>query len=95
MRGTPEIHLEVERVAKCKAIYHTSQTVIEKYDGTEVARQVEVYTLNGHPEAKQAFAWKRGAATPKVIMGIPPINSAEAAVRRSLDDNFKRLMNMD
>jgi hypothetical protein len=95
-----DLKLLVEREAKCRATHVTSQTIHERYEGMRVWDGiVEIFQLEGHPTANRAYAW---AILPsegqqieyKVILGLPPVNSAEDAVRVSITAGFRQLVDL-
>ena len=99
-RETHGMHTAVEMETKCGATYVHSQTVIEHLGDSEFARAVEVYALHGCNIANRAYAWQVERSigkTPeyKVVLGVPPINSAEHAVRsvvKRLEKSIKKWM---
>jgi hypothetical protein len=103
MSGTPEMKIAVERLAGvgCRATFVNSQTVVENVFGEEFSRLVEVYRLEGHARARNAFIWDAGNGATRrrpvyrVVLGVPPIISAEKAVA-SWTRGFERdLVNED
>lgn len=48
---------------------------------------VEVFTLNGHPKATEAFAWNypdNGQKRAVAVLNIPPIETPSDAVRAAI-----------
>jgi len=48
---------------------------------------VEIFTLHGHPKAKRAYGWQAGVGTDAqftAVLGIPPVNSPNTAVRAAI-----------
>jgi hypothetical protein len=78
-----EIQLAVEKAAGCPAQYLRTALVIEGWKEEIVWQgEVEVFTLNGHPTAKVAFGWKHFFGDDFIaVVGLPPIESPNAAVR--------------
>lgn len=75
----------VETMHKCTARHAASELVIELFLG-EVAWDgvVETFGLQGHPKAKRCHAWtydEYGEAQYVTVLEIPPVDSAETAVR--------------
>ncbi len=75
----------------CESTWVRSEAVHETFKGETVwAGQVDVFQLQGHPEAETAYAWsyitdeKSGKRRFIAVLGIPPINSAADAVRASI-----------
>jgi hypothetical protein len=92
MSNRPEylerLQLAVEHLHKCKAVHSASVPVNEVFRGETVWKGiVEVFDLIGHPKAKRAYAWshldgKKDERTRFVaVLEIPPVESAETAVR--------------
>jgi hypothetical protein len=56
---------------------------------------VEVFDLHGHPKATRAYAWSHldGANDERTrfvaVLEIPPVNSAETAVRVQIVKDYK------
>lgn len=49
---------------------------------------VELFALNGHPEAKRCFAWgheKEGKLRCTIVLELPPVDSPQAAVQAARD----------
>jgi hypothetical protein len=80
---------EIERVIKirhgCESKYIGSRTVTEKFRGNIAwTSSIDVFRLKGHAKAERCYGWqyRDGGATKTVtVLKIPPIRSAEAAVR--------------
>jgi len=63
-----------------------SIAVHEKFEGKTVWQGiVEVFEIKGHPKAKTAYAWSyktdSGETRYVVVLELPPVNSAQDAVR--------------
>ena len=50
--------------------------------------EVEVFAVTGHPKAAHAYAWEQetdeGNRAFVAVLGVPPVNSAQDAVRASI-----------
>lgn len=75
----------------CAATWRETVPVHEVFKGQTVWQgNVEVFDLTGHPKAKRAYAWAHldgdhDERTRYVaVLEIPPVNSAETAVRVSV-----------
>jgi hypothetical protein len=73
---------------KCDSTWVESVPVHEVFRGETVWQgDVEVFNLKGHPKAKRAYAWTHldGANDERTrfvtVLEIPPVESAETAVR--------------
>ncbi len=69
----------------CKARHVASEPVIELFRD-EVAWDgvVETFELKGHPKAKRCHAWayeEKGEPQYVAVLEIPPVGSAESAVK--------------
>ncbi|MBI3001948.1 MAG: hypothetical protein HYY46_26345 [Deltaproteobacteria bacterium] len=84
---------EIERLEKaildlhgCKGKHARSVPIHETFEGQTVWQGVvEVFNLENHPQAKIAYAWSYKGDDAKThyvaVLGVPPVNSAEDAVR--------------
>jgi len=73
-----------------------SSNIHEVFRGETVWQgDVEVFDLNGHPKAKRTYAWGHldGAKDERTrfvaVLEIPPVNSAETAVRVQIVKDLK------
>ena len=82
------IQKAVEEHAGCAATHRESAPVTEVYlDQIAWEGVVEVFDLERHPKAKRAYGWqfREGKnAQYTVVLGIPPVDSPNAAVRASI-----------
>jgi hypothetical protein len=82
------IQKAVEKHAGCRAEHRESVPVTEGYlDRIMWEGVVEVFGLDGHPKANQAYGWQfwEGKnAQYTVVLGIAPVDSPNAAVRASI-----------
>jgi hypothetical protein len=78
----------VETLHTCKARHVASERVIEMLDGKAGWQGVvEVFEIAGHPQARRCFAWsfiEKGEPQYVTVLEIPPVDSAEAAVKISV-----------
>jgi hypothetical protein len=83
------LQLLIERHAKCRATHVESAVIKERYDNRVIWEGVvETFQIEDHPTAKRAYAWVRpqsAADSPEpeytVVLGLPPVNSAQDAVK--------------
>jgi hypothetical protein len=72
-----------------EAEHFRSEPVYETIQG-KVAWEgvVQVFRVHGHPKARYAYAWSHetdaGGRRHVAVLGIPPVNSAQDAVRASI-----------
>lgn len=94
------MHRAVERKAGCPARFFNVQTVIEHMGDSEFSRSVQTFTLDGHEKAKRAFVWRngvisRGEPQYHVVLGEPPIYSAQDAMKSVVKDHTRKLADLD
>ena len=70
----------------CDSFHAASIAVHEIFEGKTVWQGVvEIFSLINHPKAKEAYAWSyknaAGELRDVAVLGVPPINSANDAVR--------------
>lgn len=92
------LKLFIEETERCRATHIQSLLVKERLsEDTPVERMVETFDLHNHPNARRAYAWERWnegeRADPKytVVLGIPPVNSANDAVKAAIMAILKSL----
>ncbi len=72
----------------CKATHIASEPVQERFQGKTVwDGEVEVFTLQGHPKAQKGYAWAsdpKNKSTIASVLEIPPVDSAQTAVRAAI-----------
>jgi hypothetical protein len=91
------LQLAVEHLHKCKAIHSATVPVHEVFRGETVLQgDVEVFDLTGHSKAKRCYA-RCHLDGPKdertrfvAVLEIPPVKSAETAVRVQIVKDAKR-----
>jgi hypothetical protein len=83
----------VEVMHRCKAAHVESVPVIEMFGQQTVWEGVvEVFDITGHAKAKRCYAWSfpEGNETRYVTaLEIPPVESAQTAVRASIASSVK------
>jgi hypothetical protein len=89
------IRKAVEETEKCRATHLHSVQVIRHKDELVCGGVVEVFDLHGHPKSKRAYAWQRKAngrddVQYTVVLGIGPVDSANAAVQAAIMGEDKR-----
>lgn len=93
--------IEIERLQEriragdgCESRHVRSVPVHETHEGRTVwDGVVEVFELQGHPTAKLAYAWSHegdhGHPVDTIVLGVPPIDGPEAAVRAAVVAEIK------
>jgi hypothetical protein len=91
------LQVAVSQLHNCGATWRATVPVREVFQGKTVWEgDVEVFDLTGHPKAKRAYAWshldgKHDERTRFVaVLEIPPVESAETAVRVQIVKDFKK-----
>jgi hypothetical protein len=80
----------ISRAHGCEAEHVATEAVKEVYRGLPLwSGDVEVFDLRGHAAAERCYAWahvEQGAQDEDyiIVLAIPPINSARAAVQAAL-----------
>ena len=90
MSRIEQIREAVERTADCPAKHLESVKVLEGFrDQIMWQGEVEVFALQGHPKAKRAYGWQSGDRF-VAVLEIPPVDSANTAVRASIAAELKK-----
>jgi hypothetical protein len=83
-----QIRSAVEETERCRATHIQSFLVKERLaEDTPVEIMVETFELHNHPKTKRVYAWqrwldgKKGEPKYTIMLGIPPVNSANDAVK--------------
>jgi hypothetical protein len=91
-----QVQVVVSQMYNCGALWRESVPIHEMFRGKTIWQgDVEVFDLHGHPKAKRAYAWshldgEKDERTRFVtVLEIPPVNSAETAVRVQIVKDFK------
>jgi len=91
------LQLALQQSHNCGAVHIKSVRMHEVFPGQgSWVGDVEVFELNGHPEAKRAYSWchseGRGDQIERfvAVLEIPPVVSPATAVRASLLAERKR-----
>jgi len=92
------LKLAVEHLHKCSAVHVSTVPVHEKFKGQTVWQgEVEIFDLTGHPKAKRAYGWSHREGHNDegerfvAVLEIPPVVSAETAVRVSIVADSKKV----
>ena len=91
------IQMVISELHGCGSKHVQSLPVHEVFEGKTVWQGVvEQFDLIGHPKAKRAYAWshREGQADEGerfvTVLEIPPVVSAETAVKASIVRDFKK-----
>lgn len=79
----------VERLHQARAVFVTSVTVDEQFQGKTVWKGVvSQFDLSGHPTATRCYAWSEPGDSGKVkyfaVLHSPPVDSPQKAVQASM-----------
>jgi hypothetical protein len=93
-----ELRNVIRRLHGATASHVESVEVKEEYQGKTVwDGTVEVFDLDGHPNASRVYAWAHDTDDPKntrhhvTVLHIHPIKSAKDAVRAAIVQEFRNL----
>jgi len=85
------VQVAIMQLHNCGATWTKSVPVHEVFQGQTVWKgEVEVFDLTGHPKAKRAYGWSHPEGPDDkgerfvTVLEIPPVESAEIAVRVSI-----------
>jgi hypothetical protein len=83
--GIPALQEAIENMHGCKSKWIESVAVLEVFNNQTVwSGEVEVFEID-HPKAKRCYAWSHETENGKrmfyAVLGMPPVDSAVAAVR--------------
>ena len=91
-----QVQVAGSQLYNCGAVWSAAVPVHEVFQGKTVWRgDVEVFDLHGHPKAKRAYAWSHldGSKDERTrfvaVLEIPPVESAETAVRVQIVKDVK------
>jgi hypothetical protein len=91
-----ELKRAVERLHNCRATFLEDVLVVEKFgEKTVWSGIVSIFLIKRHPQADKCYAWSspiEGGTKRRyyAVLHIPPIDSAEKAVRASIVHDFKK-----
>ena len=95
-----KLQTAVQHLHNCAAVWCETVPVHEVFKGQTVWKgDVEVFDLTGHPKAKRCYAWSHldGANDERTrfvaVLEIPPVVSADTAVRVQIVKDFKHKRN--
>jgi hypothetical protein len=84
----------IEAMHGCKATHERSAVILETFRNEMVWEGVvESFSLTGHPKANRCYAWSyqdKGEIRYVNVLEIPPVKSAETAVRVYIAADLKK-----
>src|SRR6266542_410550 len=96
--GIPALQEAIRHLHGLESTWLHSVPVVEKHEGETVwDGEVQVFAVTGHASATRAYAWSHKGSPGKqrfhVVLGLPPVDSAQAAVRAAIIGESKRGQN--
>lgn len=85
----------IKKAHGVEAVHVGSVEVKEVFQGNLIwDGVVEVFDLNGHPEANRVYAWAHNTDNPRgrrhvTVLHIPPVVSAQTAVQAAIVQEYK------
>ena len=79
----------------CEATWLESVSVTETFEGKTVwDGEVQVFAIQGHPDARRAYAWSYATDEPRrrfvAVLGVGPVRDALSAVQASIVADSRR-----
>ena len=93
--GIPALQEAIRLLHGLESTWLHSVPVVQSHEGESVwDGEVQVFAVTGHAKATRAYAWSHNSAPGKrrfrVVLGLPPVDSAQAAVRVAVASEFER-----
>jgi hypothetical protein len=89
-----ELREAIRKLHGCEALHAETVPIMESFQGQIVWQgEVEVFNLRGHPKANRAYAWAHETDNGKryvAVLEIPPVNSAQSAVKAAIVDEARK-----
>jgi hypothetical protein len=93
-----DLKVLIEQTEKCSATHIESAPIKERYEDRVIWEGVvETFQLEGHATSARAYAWVSPASSATepeytVVLGVPPVNSANDAVKAAAVEEVTRLL---
>jgi hypothetical protein len=91
------LQVTISQLHNCGALWRESVPVEEIFNGKTIWKgEVEVFDLTGHLKAKRAYGWSHPDGDDNAgerfvtVLEIPPVHSAEVAVKISISADLKK-----
>lgn len=80
------LKITIQQLHNCGAVHLKTVSVSEVFQGQTVRqREVEVFDLINHPNAKRCYGWTHGEPEDFItILELPPVTDAQSAVKVSV-----------
>jgi|SRR5215207_2829509 len=92
-----ELRDAIKRLHGCESKHLTTAAVVETFQGETVWKgEVEIFSLIDHPTAKRCFAWAHATGEDDkgkryvAVLELPPVVSAQTAVRAAIIDEARK-----
>lgn len=92
-----ELQDAIRHLHGCEADHVETVPVTETFQGQIVWQgEVEVFNIRGHPKASRCYAWAHATGEDDkgkryvAVLELPPVTSAQTAVRAAIVDEAKR-----
>lgn len=97
-----ELKNTIRQLHGCEAEHAGTVPVKEVFQGQTVWEgEVEVFNIRGHPKVKRCYAWAHATGEGDkgkryvAVLELPPVDSAQKAVRAAIVDEARRQQNRD
>jgi len=97
MEYIDELRDAIQSLHGCEAEHVATLPVKEVFQGQTVWQgDVEAFDLRGHPTAKRCYAWAHATGTGDkdkryvAVLELPPVDSAQTAVRAAIIDEARK-----
>jgi hypothetical protein len=93
--GIPALQEAIRQLHGLQSTWLHSVPVVDRHQGKTVwDGEVQVFAVTGHPKVTRAYAWSDGESPGKrrfhVVLGLAPVDSAQAAVRVAIVSESKK-----
>jgi hypothetical protein len=92
-----ELKKVIRQLHGCAAEHAETAPVKEVFQGQIVWEgEVEVFNIRGHPKARRCYAWAHATGEDDkgkryvAVLELPPVDSAQTAVRAAIIDEARR-----
>lgn len=92
-----ELRKVIRQLHGCEADHAETVPVKEVFQGQTVWEgEVEVFNIRGHPKARRCYAWAHPTGEDDkgkryvAVLELPPVDSAQKAVRAAIVDEARR-----
>ena len=97
MDNIGELKKVIRQLHGCEAEHAATVPVKEVFQGQTVWEgEVEVFNIRGHPKARRCYAWAHATGEDDkgkryvAVLELPPVESAQTAVRAAIIDEARK-----